>query len=1640
LDQAVAAYDNMRARIGAQQHEANKDRSIGAPSREVPGAVGRAIEAAFREVPHPENVPKPGRPVNEVQLPVWEDYREIRKYLAEHPGATVSTAGSGWGWQPEVLDPNGKAIAVLKIGASADYGESKGIDLMPHLTGEGSWLQQGATSLARAIGPDPSKGSELGEAPLGLETGYGYREYMGDAGEHVGKAAPTFTTMMAKGAPAAATWAGARGLQGLDEAEAWLYGLGERVAGSGGFFTRGRLQNEADAKPYENIAKDVESFWRDVPATEEVGKFAGQGWGRTLGEIASTVTPTEGTTVGGRALRFLRNAPQTTREAGKRLAQSPTAKQLFSSSPRAKRAALRAWTLPGKAARASKTVTEPLRENWEILKTEVPWVAGEGQGPLGRFISDQPAAAATRSIIKAGEEVAPQTVLRGTKAVADTSLRHAVDTAAERGFAATDATLKEMGLARGTPEGDRIVAEATNAMPSAEARQAASLEAQRLIEAWQMEQPRVFKTAVRKGLFQSPETEVYRAKKWLGSQETRAFDNAARPLPWNEEWKVQHLAQRAENARRALLDAEKRAFKDGALASVPAAQRAGVSAEARAFAANQEVVTSLWGKMLFRATREEHKVLQKAARALDDIYVTRAALAAVPDAERATIAEAARRHLAPLPLELQGLMAATSRDAGIFRRAHQTLRKAEQAAFDALKHPSTKALTPAQARARGAVASMSQDQQAELAGKVRAHYESGKRTGVSPEMQALIGELKPQLREFARASRKLAASEERAFSRVAGRVEGPGPKGLRAKRQALANVPEQERKGLSAALRKHLTSDIQPPSDAVRGLIRATLEPRAALAAAEKRIAEGGSFAPDPLHRYTGQNPTPPATQIASGEARLAGEAGATPWEGTRIPYDDWDTVPGLAKMKQTMTADELLQYRAVSQHEVDTFVDQVYRRELALGKTEEEATEAVRRARSMPFPQAMAESLGHVFAESRLPAKKAVGYFKNAFDNVYRRTDPENFMRVEDITYNPQFLSTPEREFLNAGKLQRIRTGAGTDAQKQRWLARAEAASQRVLSGTSAPTELRREIDAARAATNTMVRNVTGTVKKGNRWVLTSEQEGFLRERDMVALQSVSREEADRLAASVATRGDVRVHLGPEAASLDGMCVPREVAQALREAIRGQNLANSARMRQTAKWIDSWIGTQQRKQVVTRGNMGFTPRNDLDDLSKHLFSEGDGTVTAFFSKTPSGADLDLRRMVAVVSEAPLEGSASKIVWGGRRWSARQLLEYAKTEGKIGHGFARQMAREAEELPSAGKMFGPLRKPLDKGVAQVMRPGLWSERQADSVFRGLFDVDGHSLNPNMTANEGIRLMNLLARLKRGVHPAKAAQDMNRLFIDYGSKSALDEAMGVPIPFWKYYSHALPGVIQIALRNPRNYSRIADMAKAVERMDQAIEGGAVDPRLKPIEDQIMMAPMYRSSGKLTTMRPEVPSSTVVSIGGTFLGDTAQKPSKFLLPSAGGLWGLGTAQDIATNRNLLGLPEGMGEAHPGGLVPQVLGALADNPNMLAPGEVTPYLQALYFLSKYTPGVGRLYTPQLDMLVRALTGAGGSTASRTEQGTAQMLDRGTLSAFTGLRTQLVDPAWTTKSKAQRASKTIPPLVQQMVGQMKEKGKMQP
>ena len=738
----------------------------------------------------------------------------------------------------------------------------------------------------------------------------------------------------------------------------------------------------------------------------------------------------------------------------------------------------------------------------------------------------------------------------------------------------------------------------------------------------------------------------------------------------------------------------------------------------------------------------------------------------------------------------------------------------------------------------------------------------------------------------------------------------------------------------------------------------------------------------NPLHPLWGQNPSRAAMMTETAAARALEAEGKDVWQATDIA--DAHTLPGVRRLPAGS-------YEAKGMRPLSEVAENTVNRMKGVGGgvlsrySPSEIEETARQFKEMTLPEAFgrtARKLGESAGVSqRSAAKEVVASLPELM-----KAEPHRYMTWDTLT---QKVAQEGGDVgVHAGRTAQGAARAGDAVTTQSTEAYLQANDLKVLRYRPAPPDPLRLPRSAAPGVKALEQGPSTPMGRGA-W----------------------------------SRFDVQAPL-PE---MDGMVVDRHFADAV------VDMASPNAARQRAKtWahaMDSALGLAQAKRGITAGIPGFEMRVNTGDLMRHGMSEG-----------AAGLDPELRKLVADVSNAMPGSAAEKQVVSVGNWQGTlgELRDILNRYGDVHRNFAKDVGREAMTTPGAGRALenaAPRVGKVFNAAADAMAaPGLASGELADQGFRDMFRVGGAQLNEGYRAGEGIRMLNMLSQMKRGVDPRVAGANMRRIMVDFGNTNAAQERLRPVIPFIKFWSQGMQGAFEIAKTNPRGFSRMADMARIMESADQSRRGGAMDPRTKEWQDTLGMRPRVTESGRPTTVRLENPYQDVVDIAeglyNTVGGGQGPGAGQFLGPTWTRGYGFATGKDASTGRPLLpGADKNeqlrMGD---GPLYSQMYQMWKDG--MLSTQDM------LYFAAKNTPGMPVVAGPA-DLGARVGLGLGGSAAARLPEDSAGALARAVPNMLTGVRLRRTDPQATGLVKLMRAAGKIPQPVPKADAERKKRGK---
>lgn len=318
----------------------------------------------------------------------------------------------------------------------------------------------------------------------------------------------------------------------------------------------------------------------------------------------------------------------------------------------------------------------------------------------------------------------------------------------------------------------------------------------------------------------------------------------------------------------------------------------------------------------------------------------------------------------------------------------------------------------------------------------------------------------------------------------------------------------------------------------------------------------------------------------------------------------------------------------------------------------------------------------------------------------------------------------------------------------------------------------------------------------------------------------------------------------GAFGARREAMVVPRRVAAALDQL----SSPNGQRGRELAKAIDHALGLSQAAFAVTRGNPGFDARNFQSNATRALIDEGPDFL--------SGAN--------------------------RAQSVRDLADPAlRLEGEKLLGIGKDLGENAAAYgtrPSApGLLPTVLRKPQEKAFNALQENfGGAINKRVDDALKGSFFMGAPA---HYSADDMLRFHHWRTQVQRGVHPTVAAQNTNRLLINYADKSGAEALAKTFFPFIRFYTGAAQGAVLLALKEPYRFSRIWRFSQALQQADSDARGGkAVNAKAGSAVDTLVGTPMVGldhlgMGDSALALRTENPLSETKAVFDAALGELA-----------------------------------------------------------------------------------------------------------------------------------------------------------------------
>lgn len=469
-------------------------------------------------------------------------------------------------------------------------------------------------------------------------------------------------------------------------------------------------------------------------------------------------------------------------------------------------------------------------------------------------------------------------------------------------------------------------------------------------------------------------------------------------------------------------------------------------------------------------------------------------------------------------------------------------------------------------------------------------------------------------------------------------------------------------------------------------------------------------------------------------------------------------------------------------------------------------------------------------------------------------------------------------------------------------------------------------------------------------------------------------------------------------------MMVPRRVANGL------DQLANpsSGRGRELAKAIEHALGLSQAAFAVTRGNPGFDARNFQSNVTRALIDEGPDFL--------SGAN--------------------------RAQSVRDLADPAlRLEGEKLLGIGKDLGAHAAAYgtrPSApGLLPTVLRKPQEKAFNALQENfGGAINKRVDDALKGSFFMGAPA---HYSADDMLRFHHWRTQIQRGVHPTVAAQNTNRLLINYADKSGAEALAKTFFPFIRFYTGAAQGAVLLALKEPYRFSRIWRFSQALQQADSDARGGkAVNAKAGSAVDTLVGTPMVGldhlgMGDSALALRMENPLSETKAVFDAALGELAPgasaamgtRPASLVHPGLLGaqsmlslIPGMDEVTKGTTGYAPLPVPNDVWSGLSGwGVAGKARTVMNDSTPLDIPPDATPERRAqleeanrmragqamriadspktavLYEALRRIPGVGPVVPVLMDTAMRLATGSGnvrGRTSEAREIGALRMILR--------------------------------------------------
>lgn len=422
---------------------------------------------------------------------------------------------------------------------------------------------------------------------------------------------------------------------------------------------------------------------------------------------------------------------------------------------------------------------------------------------------------------------------------------------------------------------------------------------------------------------------------------------------------------------------------------------------------------------------------------------------------------------------------------------------------------------------------------------------------------------------------------------------------------------------------------------------------------------------------------------------------------------------------------------------------------------------------------------------------------------------------------------------------------------------------------------DLRAHLGQQHVPNKTQQLDVLGNVRGQGRVVETRDVDNYLRDNDLVVVK-VQMSDAPMLDKTLT--GMYTRPIPKEMAALDGQVMPRRMFTSMQEAYKP--IPDGAWIQKTREW-DKAIGLSQAKGIITQANIGFEQRNIMSDMMKAGGEEGFGMVF-------SPKNMDDWSEIANAKMGDPTGPLIQI--GKYRMTPGQWQEKLVELNGTGHGFHNEAMRD---LASSGPI-------PDRMMKLISTP---AKAAGAATKKALFS--GRGIPDSYSASDNIRMLTTLQKVKRGIPLEKAAEDVNTLLINYRDKSNLVKGAGPLVSFPQYYAGTAKMLTHTAMKNPAAFGNVYNMMRDVEGVDEAVHGGAFDPRIKPVSSQIALEPMFESGGRPQTLRMEHQMTEAGPFMEALTGTSDKGFGQYahVLPS----WAyeMATGDNLATGRSSLGI---------------------------------------------------------------------------------------------------------------------------------------